>query len=139
MVSGFSAGAEPVVAAAAAAAPTAAYSAGLSGTSSNGVAGYNETAAWTGNTGKLSSRPTHGAVCVMSASAMAYTGQVTKSRSGNNGSSCSSDVLRQMKRTNRMSVASMVRFCFWTARSRTRVQTGTTARTARLRLRSRLR
>ncbi|KAG4218588.1 hypothetical protein PC116_g32932 [Phytophthora cactorum] len=76
MVGVFSAGAAPVVATAAAA-PRAAYSAGWSRTSSNDVADDNETTAWTGNVGKLSSRSTHGAACVMSATAMACTGQVT--------------------------------------------------------------
>ncbi|EGZ12161.1 hypothetical protein PHYSODRAFT_517245 [Phytophthora sojae] len=51
------------------------------------------------------------AVCVMIARAMASSGQVAKSGSGNSERPCSSEVFMRIKRTKSISPASIDTFC----------------------------
>ncbi|POM67132.1 Hypothetical protein PHPALM_16905 [Phytophthora palmivora] len=83
-------------------------------TSNSGVDGDKFTAVATGTSGKLSIKATAGAVCVIMAMAIACSGQVTKSASGNSERPCSSEVFMRMKRTKNTLPASTERFCFRT-------------------------
>ncbi|POM69845.1 Hypothetical protein PHPALM_13833 [Phytophthora palmivora] len=78
----------------------------------SGVGGAKFRAAATGTSGKLSIKAMDGAVWVMRAIAIAWSGQVTKSASGKSERPCSSDVFIRMKRTKNTSAASTDRFCF---------------------------